>query len=122
MSEVVSQEFEKASIKELIEFKELADKVIEKKKAAALKEARKKMKELANEAGVSVEELVAGADEDESKKRKAVEPKYRNKSNPDQVWTGRGKQPRWLSTEIENGAKLEDFLIDFPESQPESQS
>ena len=43
--------------------------------------------------------------------RKAVEPRYRNKNNPEETWTGRGKQPRWLVAELEKGAKLEDFLI-----------
>jgi len=43
--------------------------------------------------------------------RKAVEPRYRNKNNPEDTWTGRGKQPRWLVAELEKGAKLEDFLI-----------
>lgn len=43
--------------------------------------------------------------------RKSVEPRYRNKNNAEETWTGRGKQPRWLVAEIEKGAKLEDFLI-----------
>ena len=34
-----------------------------------------------------------------------------NKNNPEDTWTGRGKQPRWLVAELEKGAKLEDFLI-----------
>ncbi|EYS37298.1 H-NS histone family protein [Acinetobacter baumannii 25569_2] len=41
----------------------------------------------------------------------SVEPRYRNKNNAEETWTGRGKQPRWLVAEIEKGAKLEDFLI-----------
>jgi DNA-binding protein H-NS len=43
--------------------------------------------------------------------RKPVEPRYRNKNNHAETWTGRGKQPKWLVTELEKGAKLEDFLI-----------
>ncbi|WP_430649586.1 H-NS family nucleoid-associated regulatory protein [Bradyrhizobium murdochi] len=41
-----------------------------------------------------------------------VQPKYRNPSQPSQVWSGRGKQPRWLVAALSAGRKLEDFVID----------
>lgn len=37
--------------------------------------------------------------------------KYRAKHDPNLAWSGRGKQPAWLASEIANGAKLEDFLV-----------
>lgn len=40
-----------------------------------------------------------------------VAPKYRNPSNTKEVWTGRGKQPRWLAALVAGGKKVEDFLI-----------
>ncbi|WP_036048288.1 H-NS histone family protein [Bradyrhizobium sp. Tv2a-2] len=40
-----------------------------------------------------------------------VLPKYRNPKNPDETWAGRGKQPRWLTTQLRSGKKLDDFLI-----------
>lgn len=40
-----------------------------------------------------------------------VEPKYRNKDNPDQTWSGRGQQPVWMREAIAAGARKEDFLI-----------
>lgn len=40
-----------------------------------------------------------------------VAPKYRNPANPQETWTGRGRQPRWLAGETAAGKKLEDFLI-----------
>jgi DNA-binding protein H-NS len=41
--------------------------------------------------------------------RKKAAPKYRG---PDgKAWSGRGLQPRWLSSAIKEGKKLEDFLI-----------
>ncbi|MFX8285816.1 H-NS family nucleoid-associated regulatory protein, partial [Acinetobacter baumannii] len=45
------------------------------------------------------------------KNRKIGEPRYRSKTNSQDTWTGRGKQPRWLVAEIEKGANLEDFRI-----------
>ena len=40
-----------------------------------------------------------------------VLPKYRNPSNPDETWAGRGKQPRWLRAQLRSGKKLDEFLI-----------
>ena len=42
-----------------------------------------------------------------------VPPKYRNPANPQETWTGRGRQPRWLAAETTAGKKLEDFLINI---------
>ena len=47
----------------------------------------------------------AGAD-----KRSIVAPKYRD-SATGITWTGRGKQPKWLSAAITSGKTLEDFKI-----------
>lgn len=40
-----------------------------------------------------------------------VLPKYRNPSDPSETWSGRGKMPRWLKTQIGNGRVIEDFRI-----------
>lgn len=42
---------------------------------------------------------------------KTVAPKYRDPSNPDNTWTGRGRTPKWLEERIATGAKLDEFLI-----------
>jgi DNA-binding protein H-NS len=41
-----------------------------------------------------------------------VRPKYYNPSQPTEMWSGRGKQPRWLVAALKSGRKLEDFRID----------
>jgi DNA-binding protein H-NS len=40
-----------------------------------------------------------------------VAPKYRNPANADETWAGRGKPPRWLAVHLDQGRRLEDFLI-----------
>lgn len=40
-----------------------------------------------------------------------VFPKYQNPARPSETWAGRGKQPRWLSTLLKSGKKLDDFRI-----------
>jgi DNA-binding protein H-NS len=40
-----------------------------------------------------------------------VLPKYQNPSDPSETWAGRGKQPRWLVSQLKAGKKIDDFLI-----------
>jgi DNA-binding protein H-NS len=40
-----------------------------------------------------------------------IPPKFRNTSPPYEVWSGRGKQPRWLKKALDAGGNLEDFRI-----------
>ena len=40
-----------------------------------------------------------------------VLPKYRNPQTPSETWSGRGKQPRWLTAAIKTGREIEDFKI-----------
>ena len=40
-----------------------------------------------------------------------VAPKYRNPDEPSETWAGRGKQPRWLVTQLQSGKRIDDFRI-----------
>ena len=40
-----------------------------------------------------------------------VLPKYRNPKDPAETWSGRGKQPHWLTVQLRSGKKVNDFLI-----------
>jgi DNA-binding protein H-NS len=40
-----------------------------------------------------------------------VFPKFRNPQVPYETWSGRGKQPRWLSAALKTGRKIEEFVI-----------
>jgi len=52
-----------------------------------------------------------GAVRSERRPYPKVLPKYRNPKNPSETWAGRGKQPRWLKSQLRSGKKLNDFLI-----------
>jgi DNA-binding protein H-NS len=41
-----------------------------------------------------------------------VLPKFQNPSDPTETWAGRGKQPRWLVSQLKAGKNINDFLID----------
>ena len=66
--------------------------------------------QIANELGLSVEELMARGRGviPKTKVKKPVAPRYRNAA---ETWTGRGKQPRWVQEKISRGVTLEDMLI-----------
>ena len=40
-----------------------------------------------------------------------VKPKFRNPKDPSETWSGRGKQPRWISELLVSGRNLEKFRI-----------
>ncbi|WP_445322487.1 H-NS histone family protein [Roseobacter sp. HKCC-CH-9208] len=40
-----------------------------------------------------------------------VAPRYRNPSNPDQTWTGRGRKPLWVVDALNSGKSLDDLAI-----------
>ncbi|MDO7931514.1 H-NS histone family protein [Xanthomonas euvesicatoria pv. eucalypti] len=40
-----------------------------------------------------------------------VAAKYRNPKNPQETWSGRGSQPRWLAREVAMGRPARSFLI-----------
>jgi DNA-binding protein H-NS len=40
-----------------------------------------------------------------------VRPKFRNPKRPSETWSGRGKQPRWVSELLAVGSSLDDFQI-----------
>jgi DNA-binding protein H-NS len=41
-----------------------------------------------------------------------VLPKFQNPADPSETWAGRGKQPRWLVSQLKAGKKINDFLIE----------
>ena len=100
------------SVEELKRLQAEAEALIESKKDQEIEDAYEQVIAIADSVGLSIEELLeVGGQKRKKTARKAVEPRYRNKNNSNETWTGRGKQPRWLVAEIEKGAKLEDFLI-----------
>jgi DNA-binding protein H-NS len=40
-----------------------------------------------------------------------VLPKYRNPDRPSETWSGRGKQPHWVISQLRSGKKFNELLI-----------
>jgi DNA-binding protein H-NS len=100
------------SVEELKKLQVEAEALIASKKDQAIEDAYNQIAAIAENVGLSIEQILEfGATKRKKTTRKSVEPRYRSKANPNDTWTGRGKQPRWLVAELEKGAKLESFLI-----------
>lgn len=67
------------------------------------------IEQLAKARGFSVQELVAPGTKTAS--RAQVVAKYRSLSNPEQTWTGRGRQPVWVREFIASGGTIDQLLI-----------
>ena len=37
--------------------------------------------------------------------------KFQNPARPSETWAGRGKQPRWLTAQLNSGNRIDDFRI-----------
>lgn len=100
------------SVEELKKLQVEAEALIASKKDQAIEDAYNQISAIAENVGLSIDQILEfGATKRKKTTRKSVEPRYRSKANPEDTWTGRGKQPRWLVAELEKGAKLESFLI-----------
>ncbi|MDM7322424.1 MAG: H-NS histone family protein [Gammaproteobacteria bacterium] len=102
------------SIEELETLIKRAEASIRQAKAKKASELRRQVELTAEQLGISVAELL-GLDKPSRKPARTttskVAPKYRNPDRPEQTWTGRGQKPVWLRQRLEQGARLEDFLI-----------
>jgi len=56
-------------------------------------------------------EIVGQNTSRERRKYPRVLPKYQNPNEPSETWSGRGKQPRWLTAALKTGHTIEEFVI-----------
>lgn len=99
---------EKMTLEELKSLKKDVDKAIDAVQRRQRTEALKEMQAVAKKHGLSVDEIIGSKPKTAKSKAPA---KYRNPENPDQVWSGRGRQPAWYKAAIEAGKKPESMEI-----------
>ena len=59
-----------------------------------------------------VESRTDGAQNDPARRPyPKVFPKFQNPAHPFETWAGRGKQPRWLTKQLNSGNRMDDFRI-----------
>ena len=77
---------------------------------SAIAALRVKIAAMARAEGFSLDELFPRRSGGSTKGRK-VAAKYRNPQDPSQVWSGRGRQPRWYAAAIKAGKSERSLLI-----------
>lgn len=76
-----------------------------------VKKAREQILAIAQEAGISVADLLATTKRKATNNGQKVKPKYQNPADGSQTWTGRGRKPRWIAEGLSKGKALGDFGI-----------
>jgi DNA-binding protein H-NS len=77
-----------------------------------VKKAREQILSIAQSLGVSVEQLIAGAEKKgKGDKVGTVRAQFRNPADSEQTWTGRGRQPKWVVEALASGKKLDELRI-----------
>ena len=98
---------DKLTLKELLDLEIRVKKAIAGAKTREQEEFRADVMALASKRGIAVGEVFGGG----RGKGGKVAVKFRNRDNPGDTWTGRGRQPKWLAAALKKGAKIGDFAI-----------
>lgn len=102
---------DKMSLKELVELEAKVSKAIAAARDRERVELKRKVAELAETHGFSVNELFGAARTGRGKVKSVGIARYANPDDSSDTWTGRGRKPNWLLERLKKGAKLEDFAI-----------
>lgn len=103
--------YDKMPLKELLDHEARIAKAIVAARRNEFSNARQKVIAMAESLGYKIEELAGAARTGKRGNSSKVAVKYRNKDNPEETWTGRGRQPKWLAAKLAKGSKLSDFAV-----------
>ncbi|RJL16420.1 H-NS family nucleoid-associated regulatory protein [Paracoccus siganidrum] len=102
---MANPDLDQLDLKELRQLQREVAKAIETYEQRAKAKALAELNDLASRHGFKLQELLG------TKSSRQVGPKYRHPENPDLTWSGRGRQPRWISEALKAGKSLDDFAI-----------
>ena len=75
-----------------------------------LKKARAAAEEAVKKFGLSLTHVVGGSGKTQ-RNGASSRPKYMNPDDPEQTWSGRGRQPAWYKSALEKGVKPDDMEV-----------
>lgn len=84
------------------------------RKGSATQRLIKRMQKMADDQGISLNELISiagGSSSIPTTSRSGAAIKYRNPVNPSQGWTGRGRKPGWVVEYLANGGTLDKLAL-----------
>lgn len=97
---------------ELSKIAQVATIAIQEKHEIEMLEAWKVFTNKVKELDMSVDEALAICYKKVKRAERVVPIKYQDPNNENNVWSGRGKTPNWLTTYIESGKSKDDFLVE----------
>jgi DNA-binding protein H-NS len=103
----MAKELDRMSLRELKELEVKVQRARAHVQDRSRVELRKKVEAMISDAGFKVTDIFGGR----GGKGRTVAAKYANPDDPSETWTGRGRKPRWLNAKLQEGAKMEKFLI-----------
>lgn len=113
--------FDGMSVDELWQLHEELSQVLSIRLTSEKRELEKRLAQLRREKESRQSETMdARSPPRERRKYPRVFPKYRNPEEPSETWSGRGKQPRWLTAALKTGHKIEEFVIGKPDAGSDS--
>jgi DNA-binding protein H-NS len=107
---LTAKDIENMSVHELKYLIKTAQERIEELEALEQLQTMEKIQDLARQAGLEVQIKPAAR---RSRKRAggSVAVKYRNPSNAEETWSGRGRKPRWVEEALAAGKTLGDLAV-----------
>jgi DNA-binding protein H-NS len=110
-------DFDAMTVDELWQLHEKLSHVLSVRLTSEKRELEKRLAQLRRDKEMRSSEAVeAPAVPRERRKYPRVFPKYQNPNEPSETWSGRGKQPRWLTAALKTGHTIEEFAIEKAES------
>jgi DNA-binding protein H-NS len=110
--------YDKMSLKELLDHQVKIERAIAAAKAKERSKLQQEIAALAAKRGFSLEEVTGiqkrgrGRPPKNGAKSKSVGiARYANPENRSDTWTGRGRKPNWVLERLKKGSKLADFAI-----------
>lgn len=100
-------QLDKMNVKELRELKSRIDAAISARQSKDRAELKQKMIALAEEAGLSLDDVIGSGKRGGRGGKGSVAVKYRHPDDASMTWTGRGRRPRWL----DGIANIEKFRV-----------
>jgi len=109
------------SVDEMWQLHEEISQVLSVRLTSEKRELEKRLTQLRREKETRQSDPADGAHR-ERRKYPRVYPKYRNPKEPSETWSGRGKQPRWLTAALKTGQTMEEFVITNVETKKNNKS
>lgn len=98
------------TFEDLLQLRDRVAKILSSRVKSERRELEARLARL-NDAKLTLPQMGATRRRSVQGRRGKVAIKYRNPANPSETWTGRGRQPRWMTAAIKAGKKRNNFLI-----------